>query len=40
MVALPKIEAIERGRILIADQRIPISATYKDQFFARIAGKQ
>ena len=33
MVALQKIEAIERGRILIADQRIPISATYKNSFF-------
>lgn len=38
MVALRKIEAIERGRILIADQRIPISATYKEAFFARISG--
>ncbi|MCB0630976.1 MAG: response regulator transcription factor [Saprospiraceae bacterium] len=36
MVALQKIEAIERGRILIADQRIPISATYKNDFFERI----
>lgn len=40
MVALHKIEAIERGKILIADQRIPISATYKDGFFARINGKR
>ena len=39
MVAIPKIEAIERGRILIADQRIPISATYKEAFFDRIGGK-
>jgi DNA-binding LytR/AlgR family response regulator len=36
MVALPKIEAVERGRILIGDQRIPISATYRDAFFERI----
>lgn len=36
MVALSKIEAIERGRILIAKQRIPISATYKDSFFDKI----
>ena len=36
MVALQKIEAIESGRILIADQRIPISATYKNDFFERI----
>ena len=33
MVAISKIEAIERGRILISGQRIPISATYKDAFF-------
>lgn len=39
MVALRKIEAIERGRIIIADQRIPISATYKDGFFTKISGK-
>ena len=37
MVSYSKIEAIERGRILIADQRIPISATYKEQFFDQIA---
>lgn len=40
MVALHKIEAIERGKILLADQRIPISATYKDGFFTRINGKR
>lgn len=39
MVSLGRIEAVERGRILIADQRIPISATYKEAFFARIMGK-
>jgi two-component system LytT family response regulator len=39
MVALHKIEAIERRRILIADRRIPISATYKDSFFDKISGK-
>ncbi len=38
MVALAKIEAIERGQILIGDQRIPISATYKEAFFAKIKG--
>lgn len=37
MVALAHIEAIERGRILIADQRIPISATYKERFFQLIS---
>lgn len=39
MVALNQIEAIERGRILIAGQRIPISATYKAAFFDKISGK-
>lgn len=39
MVALNKIEAIERGRILIANQRIPISATYKDPFLRKIMRK-
>ena len=38
MVALHKIDAIERGRILIADQRIPVSATYKEAFFKKISG--
>ena len=39
MVALKQIEAIERGRILIANQRIPISATYKEQFFQIIGSR-
>jgi DNA-binding LytR/AlgR family response regulator len=39
MVALNKIESIERGRIKIADQIIPISDTYKEQFFALINTK-
>ncbi|WP_020537177.1 LytR/AlgR family response regulator transcription factor [Lewinella cohaerens] len=38
MIAIAKIDTIERGRILIADQRIPISATYKEAFLARIKG--
>lgn len=38
MVALHRIEAVERGRILIGDQRIPISATYKTAFFDKISG--
>ena len=33
MVALHKIESIERSRIKIADQLIPISDTYKEVFF-------
>lgn len=36
MVALHKIESIERSRIKIADQLIPISDTYKDVFFQLI----
>ncbi|MDB5134408.1 MAG: DNA-binding response regulator [Mucilaginibacter sp.] len=36
MVALNKIESIERSRIKIADQLIPISDTYKDIFFQLI----
>ena len=33
MVALNKIESIERSRIKIADQLIPVSDTYKEQLF-------
>jgi two-component system LytT family response regulator len=36
MVAVNKIVSIERGRIKIADQLIPISDTYKDIFFQLI----
>ena len=36
MVALNKIESIERSRIKIADQMIPISETYKELFFQLI----
>ncbi|WP_338870416.1 response regulator transcription factor [Spirosoma sp. SC4-14] len=36
MVAIHKIESIERSRIRIANQLIPISDTYKDQFFQLI----
>ncbi|CAN5392241.1 LytTR family DNA-binding domain-containing protein [soil metagenome] len=36
MVALNKIESIERNRIKIADQLIPVSETYKDAFFLLI----
>lgn len=36
IVALDKIKSIERGVILISDQRIPVSNTYKDAFFSRI----
>jgi two-component system, LytTR family, response regulator len=36
MVGLNKIESIERSRIKIADQLIPISETYRDIFFQQI----
>lgn len=36
MVALNKIDSIERSRIKIADQMIPISETYKESFFQLI----
>jgi DNA-binding LytR/AlgR family response regulator len=36
LVALDKIENIERDRIRIKDQLIPISKTYKDELFRRI----
>jgi len=36
IVALPKIELIERNRIKIKDKMIPISETYKQNFFRKI----
>jgi DNA-binding LytR/AlgR family response regulator len=36
IVAIDKIKSVERGVILIADQRIPVSNTYKDIFFSKI----
>jgi two-component system LytT family response regulator len=39
MVSINKIESIERSRIKIADQMIPISETYKDAFFQLINNK-
>jgi two-component system, LytTR family, response regulator len=36
LVALDKIKSVERGVILIADKRIPVSNTYKESFFSRI----
>lgn len=36
IVAIDKIKSIERGVIVIADQRIPVSNTYKDSFFSKI----
>ena len=39
MVAINKIESIERGRIKIASQLIPISETYKELFLQLINSK-
>lgn len=36
LIAIDKIEFIERNRIVIKDQRLPIGATYKEEFWARI----
>jgi two-component system, LytTR family, response regulator len=36
MVALDKIESVERDRITIRQQLIPISASYRDRFYALI----
>jgi two-component system, LytTR family, response regulator len=36
IVALDKIKSVERGVIVIADRRIPVSNTYKESFFAKI----
>ncbi len=36
IVAIDKIKSVERGVISIADQRIPVSNTYKENFFSKI----
>jgi two-component system LytT family response regulator len=36
IVAIDKIKSVERGVIIIADQRIPVSNTYKEKFFLKI----
>jgi two-component system, LytTR family, response regulator len=36
LVSLNKIRSVERGIISIADQRIPVSNTYKDNFYSKI----
>jgi two-component system LytT family response regulator len=36
IVALDKIKSVERGIILIGSQRIPVSNTYKDNFYTKI----
>ncbi len=36
IVAINKIKTVERGVIVIADRRIPVSYTYKENFFSKI----
>jgi len=36
MVALDKIRSVERGVVIIADHRIPVSSTYKESFYKKI----
>ena len=36
MVSLSKIDSVERSRIKISDQLIPISDTYRESFFQKI----
>lgn len=36
IVAIDKIESVERGVIIISDQRIPVSLTYRENFFKKI----
>lgn len=39
IVSLPHIEKIERNRIIIGDKYIPISDSYKDNFYKKIESK-
>jgi DNA-binding LytR/AlgR family response regulator len=36
MVALDKIRSVERGVIIIADKRIPVSNTFRESFYNKI----
>ena len=36
IVAIDKIKSVERGIILIADKKIPVSNTYKESFYSKI----
>ncbi len=36
MVALDKIRSVERGVIIIADRRIPVSSTFRENFYNKI----
>jgi DNA-binding LytR/AlgR family response regulator len=40
LVALDKIDHIEKNRIRIANHLIPISETYSERFFAQLKGFQ
>jgi two-component system, LytTR family, response regulator len=40
IVALAKIDSIERGIVVIAGQRIPVSNTYRENFYAQIKTQQ
>ncbi|MBE7179311.1 MAG: DNA-binding response regulator, partial [Mucilaginibacter polytrichastri] len=39
IVALDKIESIERSRITIGDMVVPIGDTYREVFFQKIEGR-
>jgi two-component system LytT family response regulator len=39
IVSLEKIDSIEKNRIYIAEQGIPIGDTYKEEFYIRLEGK-
>jgi two-component system, LytTR family, response regulator len=37
LVSISKIDSIERGVVVISDKRIPVSLTYRDDFFSKIS---
>ena len=40
LIAIEKIESVERNTIKILDERIPISDTYKEKFYAMLEKKK
>jgi DNA-binding LytR/AlgR family response regulator len=40
VVAIAKIESVERNRIKIGSQLIPVGDTFKDEFYNRVIGKR
>ena len=38
IVSIPRIEAIERNRIIIGEDRIPIGETYRDYLYEALSG--